>query len=80
MKKRRTILNAHATGARMKSLMRKQGLTAKDVSSILGVSPQAVSRWLNGQSFPTHLNMYKLSLLLETPVLAILVPYKSIEI
>ena len=63
-----------ATGQRICDLMKANGLSARQVATYMGFkAPQAVYKWLRGDSLPTLDNMYALSLLLHTNMEGILV-------
>ena len=56
-----------ATGQRICDLMKANGLSARQVATYMGFkAPQAVYKWLRGDSLPTLDNMYALSILLHT--------------
>ena len=44
-------------GLRIREWLRVTGLTQKDLAARVGVSPGAVSAWVNGDSAPTHKNL-----------------------
>lgn len=63
------ILDAQATGARIKELRKKRHLKVEDVARFMGFeSEQAVYKWQRGDSLPTIDNLYALSVLFETSV------------
>ena len=63
------VLDAKATGARIRELRMQRHLTVEDVSRFMGFeSEQAVYKWQRGDSLPTVDNLYALSRLLETSV------------
>ena len=63
-----------ATGARIENLMRANNLSARQVADFMGFkAPQAVYKWLRGDSLPTLDNMCALSVLLHTNMESILV-------
>lgn len=63
------VLDAKATGARIKELRKKRHLKVEDVSRFMGFeSEQAVYKWQRGDSLPTVDNLYALSRLFETSV------------
>lgn len=63
------ILDAKATGARIKQLRIQKKLRVEDVARFMGFeSEQAVYKWQRGDSLPTIDNLYALSFLFETSV------------
>ena len=63
------VLDAKATGARIKELRKQKHLKVEDVSHFMGFeSEQAVYKWQRGDSLPTVDNLYALSRLFETTV------------
>lgn len=63
------ILDAKATGARIKELRKQKHLKVEDVSHFMGFeSEQAVYKWQRGDSLPTVDNLYALSMLFETSI------------
>ena len=63
------ILDAQATGARIKELRKRHHLRVEDVARFMGFeSEQAVYKWQRGDSLPTIDNLYALSILFETSV------------
>ena len=63
-----------ATGARIENLMRANNLSARQVADFMGFkAPQAVYKWLRGDSLPTLDYMCALSVLLHTNMESILV-------
>lgn len=63
------ILDAKATGARIKELRILRHLKVEDVAHYMGFeSEQAVYKWQRGDSLPTVDNLYALSFLFETTV------------
>ncbi len=62
------------TGKRIKKLMDDKCLNVRDIQTACGFeAPQAVYKWINGQSLPSIENMVILSVVLETPIDGILV-------
>ncbi len=45
-------MDTYVTGATIKALREKKGLTQEDLAEILGVSSKAVSKWETGKGFP----------------------------
>ncbi len=63
------ILDAVATGAKIKELRLKKHLKVEDISRFMGFeSEQAVYKWQRGDSLPTVDNLFALSKLFETSV------------
>lgn len=42
-----------ATGKRLKCLFKMRGFSTARVADMLGISPQAVNKWFNGESIPS---------------------------
>ena len=62
------------TGNRIKSLLKENGYTVKDIQGAMGFeNPQAVYKWLSGRSLPSIDNFIILSRLLHTSIEDILV-------
>ena len=63
------IIDIKATGAVIRRLMDRQGITARDVQNYLNLSSiQRVYHWFEGRNMPTVDNLYALSELLHTSV------------
>lgn len=63
------ILDAKATGARIKELRLAHHMKVEDVARFMNFeSEQAVYKWQRGDSLPTIDNLYALSVLFETSV------------
>ena len=63
------VLDARATGARIKELRMARHLKVEDIARFMGFeSEQAVYKWQRGDSLPTVDNLYALSRLFETSV------------
>lgn len=63
------VLDPVATGARIKELRLKNGLTVEDVCEYMGFeSVQAIYKWQRGESLPSIDNLYALSVLFETSI------------
>lgn len=54
------------TGKKISKLMSKNGYTVSKLANTLGVSSQAVYKWINGQSLPTLDNVFQISHLFAT--------------
>ena len=61
-------INLEATGKRMEELLKASGISAIDLAKRLGVSNQAVYKWLKGKSLPTLDNMYQISQICKVPI------------
>lgn len=53
------------TRNRIKFYMEKKSLTESDLARLMQITPQAVSKWLCGNSFPSVENLYLISQILE---------------
>lgn len=63
------VLDARATGARIKELRVQKHLKVEDISRFMGFeSSQAVYKWQRGDSLPTVDNLFALSRLFGTTV------------
>lgn len=63
------VLDAKATGARIKELRKANHLKVEEVARFMGFeSEQAVYKWQRGDSLPTVDNLYALSRLFQTTV------------
>lgn len=63
------VLDAKATGARIKELRKAHHLTVEEIACYMGFeSVQAVYKWQRGDSLPTVDNLYALSRLFGTSV------------
>ena len=67
-------INMLATGAHIRELMDQQGYSVKDIQQRFGFyTPQAVYKWINGDTLPTLDNLVILASILEVSVDDILV-------
>lgn len=67
-------INMSATGVHIKELMDRQGYSVKDIQQRFGFyTPQAVYKWINGDTLPTLDNLVILASILEVSVDDILV-------
>ena len=72
------VLDAKATGARIKELRVAHHLKVEDIARFMGFeSEQAVYKWQRGDSLPTVDNLYALSKLFGTSVDEILIGEKD---
>ena len=63
------IIDAVATGARIRELRIQHHLKVSDISRYMGFeSEQAIYKWQRGDALPTVDNLYALSKLLGTPM------------
>ena len=62
-------VNLEKTGQNIARLMKENNLTVKDVQEAFGFEyPQAIYRWLRGESLPTIDNLVVLALLFKTTI------------
>lgn len=74
MKRTYPVINMKKTGQKIKRIMKRKGLTVKEVQKFLALgTPQSIYHWFDGRSLPTLDNLYALSELLHLPVDALLV-------
>ncbi|MDO5392893.1 MAG: helix-turn-helix transcriptional regulator [Eubacteriales bacterium] len=67
-------IQAERTGKRIQELFRINGYTVRDVQEAMGFTkPQAIYKWLSGQSLPSVDNLVVLSRILHTSIDNILV-------
>lgn len=67
-------INMPDTGAHIKELMDQRGYSVKDIQQKFGFyTPQAVYKWINGDTLPTLDNLVILASILEVSVDDILV-------
>ncbi len=63
------VVDAKATGRRIRELREKKKMTVSEVRTFMGFeSDQAVYKWQRGDSLPTVDNLYALSVLFETSI------------
>jgi len=63
------VIDAIATGARIKELRVRNHLRVSDISHFMGFeSEQAVYKWQRGESLPTIDNLYALSVLFNVSI------------
>lgn len=69
MRKEYPAIDVLKTGQNIKRIMKKKGLTVKDIQGFLHLnSPQGIYHWFVGKSMPTVDNLYALSELFCIPV------------
>ena len=61
-------LNRQTMGERIDLLRKKQGLTKTDLARKVGVTDDAVRKWINGERIPRREHLMVLSKLFEKPV------------
>ena len=62
-------INMAATGANIKALIRARGLTISDVQARCGFhTPQAIFKWMRGDTMPSIDNMVILAHLLDVTI------------
>ena len=67
-------INMSATGAHIRELMDQRGYSVKDIQQRFGFyTPQAVYKWINGDTLPTLDNLVILASILEVNIDDILV-------
>ena len=67
-------IDCEGTGVRIKKLIRESGYSVKDVQNAMGFeNPQAVYKWLRGESLPSIDNLLILSKILNKHMESILV-------
>ena len=67
------VIDAKATGRRIKDLRKKKHLKVSEIAEFMGFeSEQAIYKWQRGDSLPTVDNLYALSVLFETSIDSIL--------
>lgn len=68
------IIDPQKTGQNIKRLMSEKEVDVTDLQKFFNfAAPQAIYKWLSGQSLPSVDNLYALSGFLETPIDNILV-------
>ena len=68
------IIDVAATGANIKSMMRTKGFKVADVQARCGFNtPQAIYKWMRGETIPSVDNLVILSELFNTAIDEILV-------
>ncbi len=67
-------IETQATGKRIRQLIDERGLKVSDIKSAMGfTNPQAVYKWLKGETLPSIDNFVRLSILLGVSIEEILV-------
>ncbi len=55
-------------GKRIAQLRRRKGIKQEELANLLGISPQAVSKWENDQTCPDVMSLPKIAKILDTTV------------
>ena len=61
-------IDAELTGKKIGELMHAFSVDVKTLANSLGVSSQAVYKWLNGKSLPTLENLFQISRIFDVPM------------
>ena len=62
------FLDAKATSRRISAMIKKSGLTDKQIGEVMNLSSQAVNKWRNCKCLPDIENLYTLSRILDVSV------------
>ena len=80
------VIDLKATGQNIRRLMKDKGITVRNLQQFYGFeAPQAIYKWINGQTLPNLDNLYALAGLFRIPIDEILVakgmeiPMKEVE-
>lgn len=65
---------AELYGARLRTEIRRQGFTARDLAELVGVTESAVSRWLSGEREIAERHRLALARVLDVPMLSLFPP------
>ena len=74
-----TTIDCVETGKKLAALMELHFVDVKNLANSLGVSNQAVYKWINGQSLPSLENMFQISRILQVSIDDIIVATSSID-
>ena len=72
------MIDNYKIGNRIALLRREKRLTGEKFAELLGVSPQAVSKWENGKCLPETALLPTISALLGTTIDSILIPQELV--
>ena len=72
------MLDQHKIGNRIALFRREKGLTGERFAELLGVSPQAVSKWENGKCLPETSLLPEVARILGTSIDSLLMPQELI--
>ena len=71
------VIDMKETGRNMKEMLKERHIKVSEVSRYMGFQePQAVYKWLRGDSLPTVDNLLRLSKLLNVPMQEIIKSYE----
>ena len=70
-------LDVTASGKYIGKVMKKFGITDKELAEFLNVTVQAVNKWRHGDCLPDIDNFYRLSQILDCSINELLVPIKE---
>lgn len=73
------VINTVATGKRIKQLCRHSNISVDQVREFMGFeNPQAIYKWLRGESMPSIDNFYALSRLLDVPMDSLIISVEDL--
>lgn len=73
------VINTVATGKRIKELCRRNNISVNEVKEFMGFeNPQAIYKWLRGESLPSLDNFYALSRLLNVPLDSLIISVENL--
>lgn len=74
MTKDYVVIDAEATGQRLKKALKDKGYSVREIQNKLDLyCPQSVYRWLQGKTLPSLTNLYMLSQILQVSMEELLV-------
>ncbi len=78
MKKAFRIIDMQATGQHIRQIMEEQGTSVRKLQAFFGFdSPNAIYKWIHGESLPTLDNLYALAGYFRMTVDEILIPMEE---
>ena len=72
--KKRPYIDWPATGANMAYLMKKKGLTIRDMSNKLSMPPKTISLYIEGRRIPNLKHMVSIAYILKTSIEELIIP------
>ena len=73
------VINTVATGKRIKQLCRQCNISVDQVREFMGFeNPQAIYKWLRGDSLPSIDNFYALSVLIGVPMDSLIISVEDL--